>query len=767
MLCDVSELSSLLAGSENIEHFLQRTALMVATHLDAHVCSIYLYEEASEELVLTATMGLNQDAVGRVRMKRGEGLVGTVMDILKPILEKSGENNPNFKYFKEANEDSYTSFLAVPIQRGKERIGVLAVQHEQVDYFNEIDMTALQGIAAQLAGAIENVRLLMNMDRRPHRNSSSELLQRLRFVKVKSASEGCAFGLSVPFVKGGYSSLYVNSDDDKDLTIEDFHRAVKVTGDQLCDLQKRISEHLPEAASLIFESHQMILKDEGFIRRVGDTMCEGIGVTEAVRRAAKYYIQIFSSSAHSYMTEKTEDIEDLAKRIIGNLRPDLTEVHSPMAGRIVIAQDLYPSDILRLAVEDVRAVILVSGGMTSHIAILSRSLQIPLVIAEQAELLHLPKGIPILVDADIGNVYIDPSVDIIETFEKKKKVQQRVTHLAQSISARTETRDGTPIQLMANINILGELAIAQALQVDGIGLYRTEFPFLVRSNFPSEEEQFLVYRRVFSAMPGRRTVIRTLDLAGDKIIPFLDKPRESNPQLGLRSTRFMLAHKDIFQQQLRAILRAAAGHEICGIMFPLISSLDEFLQARKCLDECMDELASQGLSYHETPQVGMMVELPAIVEIADDVAEEADFSSIGTNDFVQYMLAADRNNEQVESYYQPYHPSVLRALKRVVDAHVCRGKDISVCGETAHEFDYLRFLVGIGVKSLSVDPRFIPSIRRSLADFDMEEACCYAEALLSKKTISGVFEEIDEYHVLSYPPEHSHGSCHASRYRDR
>jgi len=766
MLCDISELSSLLAGSENIDHFFQRTVIMVAAHLDAHVCSIYLYEDTSDELVLKTTMGLNQKAVGRVRMKRGEGLVGTAMDQLQPVLERSGKSNPKFKYFRETNEDRYESFLAVPIQRGKERIGVLVVQHEQPDYFNGTDVMALQGIAAQLAGAIENARILINMGRKTQKNPPSELLERLRFIKAKSASEGCAFGLSVPIVKGGYSDPPVNGDDDKDLTIEDFHRAVKVTGGQLRDLQTRLSESLPEAASLIFEAHQMILKDEGFIKRVDTAVGEGTGVAEAVRCAAEYYIQIFSSSTHSYMVEKIEDIKDLAMRIIGNLKPDLAEMYSPMAGRIVIAQDLYPSDILRLAAEDVRAVILVSGGVTSHLAILSRSLQIPLVIAEQPELLHIPRGIPIIIDADIGNIYIDPSVDIIETFEKKNEVQQKVTQLAQSIRTRTETGDGTPIQLMANINILGELAIAQELQVEGIGLYRTEFPFLVRSNFPSEEEQFLIYRRVFSAMPGRKVVVRTLDLAGDKILPFLNKPRESNPQLGLRSTRFLLKYRDIFQQQLRAILRAAAGHELCGIMFPLVSSLDEFRQARKCLEECMHELASQGLSYHETPQVGMMVELPAIVEIADDVAEEADFSSIGTNDFVQYILAADRTNEQVDNYYQPYHPSVLRSLKRIVDAHVRRGKDISVCGEAAHELDYLRFLVGIGVKILSVDPRFVPSIQRSLADLDMEEARYYAAELLSKNTVSGVLETIKEYNALSYPPEYSHGSCHASLYRD-
>ena len=377
LLYDISELAAILTGSENIEHFLHRTVEVVARHLDADVCSIYLYEDRAKELVLKATVGLNQAAVGRIRMKLGEGLVGTTMERLQPIREGSGSRNPRFKYFEEADEDRFESFLAVPIQRGVEKIGVLVVQHEKVDYFGEMDVMALRAIAAQLAGAIENARLLIDLERGIEIPSDADIIENLRFVKGKSAVEGYAYAPSNILRKKYDRLLTDDHGSDPGDTVDDFHRAIDMTIEQLRELQKSVSKRLPESASLIFTAHFMILKDESFINKIKAHIADGMSPSDAVRSIARFYISIFSSSAHTYMREKVVDIEDLANRILNNLRQKPGREVALPAGRIVIAPDLYPSDVLKFATEDVKGIIFVSGGVTSHVSIIARSLQIP------------------------------------------------------------------------------------------------------------------------------------------------------------------------------------------------------------------------------------------------------------------------------------------------------------------------------------------------------------------------------------------------------
>lgn len=754
MLCDMSEIASLLAGSENMESFFNHTVVMVAEHLHVPLCSIYIYDDETRELVLKAALGLNPRSIEQERVKLGEGPVGTAMKTLDPILEGSVRTNQNYKYYEEADEGAYESLLAVPIGRGDERIGVIVVQHDQRDYFSELDVTALRGIASQLAGVIANARLLMSMERKPGPTPMEDIFHRLRFVKGKSGSEGYAHGLSAPFDKRNSVRLYdtIRPDDDR-ATREDFYRSLKQTSDQLKDLQGGFFQRLPEAASLIFDAHHMILKDEGFSRRVMEHMDEGQGAAESVRLAALHYIKAFSSSSYDYLREKVVDIEDLALRIIENLLPKTARESYSMAGRIVIADVLYPSDILWLAAEEVRGTVLVGGGTTSHIAILSRSLQLPLVITDNRELLMIPRGTPLLVDADQGNLYVHPSADVITTFQQKQETRQSLESLAESVTETTTTRDGEPVEIMANINLLGELPIARELKARGVGLYRTEFPFLVRSGLPSEEEQYAIYRRVFVDMEGRPVVIRALDLAGDKVLPYMKSHKEENPQLGLRSIRFLFENPDIFEQQLRAILRAAAGFERVGILFPLISSIDEFEEARQCVENCIADLRRQKVPHHPSPALGPMVELPALVEIIDDMARKADFASIGTNDFVQYMLAADRANDRVVRYYQPWHPAVLRGLQKIVSAFNNQGKEISLCGELAHECEFIPFLIGIGIRVLSVDPRFIPSVQQCLKETDLGEARCFADAVLAESTVEHVLARVRnaESHEESAP----------------
>jgi len=748
LLCDISELVALLTSSEDIQNFLQRTVEMIARHMDADVCSIYLYDEISGDLVLDATIGLNPTAIGNVRMKNGEGLVGTTLANLKPLNEGCARRHPAFKYFEEVDEDPFDSFLAVPILRGDEKIGVLVVQHKERDYFDDVDVRVMRGIASQLAGAVGNARLLIEGTLQKKSEAHDyRAAESLRFIRGKMAAGGHAFGPAFVLEKG-HAGLLDAHQDERDENSEqsraDFHRAIQATADQLKEYQERFARRLPESAALIFSAHLMILKDVRFMREMEKRISQGTPPAAAIRAVARHYMDLFSASVHAHIREKANDVQDLAGRILKNLRSK-DETHQTLrANRIVIARELYPSDILRLASENVKGIILVSGGVTSHVAILARSLQIPLMIADEPQLLGIAEDTPVIMDAENGRIYVKPDEEVVREYESEDRAPLSQEILSQAVSPETYTLDGVRIQLLANINLLHDLMLAHELKAEGIGLYRSEFPFLIRSAVPSEEEQFFIYQRLFDGMPGKDITIRTLDIGGDKLLAYQDLKSEANPELGLRAIRFCLSHREIFHQQLRAILRAAASTRTVRIMFPLISSLDEFQQARQAVYDCLQALEKEQLPHHPHPLIGVLVELPSIVEIIDEFAAEADFLSIGTNDFVQYMLAVDRTNEKVAGYYQPYHPAVLRSLAKMVKAADAQNKKISVCGELAHDQDYIPFLLGVGVRILSVYPKFLPLVQNIVSNLKISEAEAYAQRLLSEPTIQGVHRTVEE-----------------------
>jgi len=304
---------------------------------------------------------------------------------------------------------------------------------------------------------------------------------------------------------------------------------------------------------------------------------------------------------------------------------------------------------------------------------------------------------------------------------------------------------------MANINLLRDVVVAQELNAEGIGLYRTEFPFMIRSGFPDEEEQYLIYRRLVDGMGRKPVTIRTLDVGGEKRLGYHDHGEDANPELGLRSIRFSLRYPDVFQQQLRAILRAGADTTELRIMFPMISSLDEFRKARAMVDACTDDLRNRSIPCHRRPGIGMMVELPAVLEAAEEFSREVDFFSIGSNDFIQYMLAADRGNKSVASYYCPHHPAVLRGIARLVRTAQAHDRPVSVCGEMAHQKQYIPFLLGVGVRSLSVDPHYLADLHDFIQTLSVPSMQREAEALLAESSIEGVTERLRQFGRITAP----------------
>jgi len=511
-----------------------------------------------------------------------------------------------------------------------------------------------------------------------------------------------------------------------------------LTNQQLEKLQERIAERLPESAALIFMAHLMILKDAQFTGRILALIRDGIPATQAVREVARHYIGLFGASTNAYLQDKVKDIEDLAGRLLKNLTGQSWDDQGLYERQVVIAPALYPSEVLKFAAEGAAGIVLISGGVSSHVSILARSLSLPLVIAGYPGLLDVAQDTPVLMDAEQGNVYVNPDQESVTRFAVRNLARKTATEHAGAMLPETRTKDGQRVYLRANINLLSELETARELKAEGIGLYRTEFPFLIRTAFPSEEDEYRVYRRLCDGMPGGVVTLRTLDIGGDKLPSYWENTGEPNPQLGLRSIRFSLSHPEQFRQQLRAMLRAGADTPALRIMFPMIMSLDEFRQVRAILDDILRSLAGEGAPHHTAPALGVMIEVPAVVEIIDDLAKEADFLSIGTNDLVQYLLGVDRMNALVAYAYRPEHPAVLRTLKRLSAAARKAGKEISVCGEMASDRDLLPFLLGVGIRHLSVDPHRLPVLQRQIGEITTEGARAYAERLLAESSLEGV-----------------------------
>ncbi|MFH1155073.1 MAG: phosphoenolpyruvate--protein phosphotransferase [Pseudomonadota bacterium] len=744
LLCDAGNMFALLSGVSSTQNVLQRCVSLVAKHLGAEVCSIYLLDTAMKKLILRATTGLNPASVNTIQMNVGEGLVGKAMQEMLPVIEDNASRNPNFKYFPDANEESFECFMAIPILRGTERIGVLVVQRRQPHKFSTDEAMVLRSIASQLAIVIGNARMLLSLTEKdgPEKPTVPALP---KIIPARVASRGLALGKAIiaeqnpilEMLRGDTNLPEPTSHTAGNNETLRLENAIDLTIRQIEDMERQISKRLPEAVTLIFDAHIMILKDKGFSGRMLELTRQGTSALRAVMETARHYIHLFRSSKNDYLHEKVADVEDITLRLMEHLDDTAGQEGAGHEKGIYIARDLLPSDVVTLSVRETAGIVLTGGGITSHAAILARSLQIPMLIVDAAGLQFLPDKTTLILDAEVGNLYVDPETKIIQQF--RERIQA-----GQSLEPVPDTPDSLlkGVTLMANINLLSELDLAIRLKASGIGLYRSEFPFLVRNSLPSEAEQARIYAILFSTMKDREVTIRTLDVGGDKLLSYFDNAGEANPELGLRSIRFSFRYPEVFEEQIRAIL-ISAGNADLRIMFPMISSLDEFSRARETVVRCFDGLRRQNRAPARMPRIGMMIELPSVLEVLEEFIMEADFFSIGTNDFVQYMLAADRTNTRVVDYYCPWHPSVLRALARIAEGVLGSNKDLSVCGEMAKEKDFIPFFMGIGIRKLSVDPLHLTSVRKCVANWSLEGAQRYTKLLLRESTVSGTRRVID------------------------
>ena len=747
LICDVAELAGMFEKSSSLTTFLDSTVGMVAWHMKAAVCSIYLVAEGSDELVLSATQGLSSDAVGTLKLKIGEGITGRAVKELRAIREGRGSTNLSFKYIPGIHEDKYEAFLAVPIVRGVVRIGALVVQDPEPDYFTKNDEKALKAITGQLATTIENARLLLSLrDTEEPSGDVPSFGDLPEFIQGQSTSDGIAIGQTTIIIQQPLNLSEYGHILNETISIDRFNQALLETEKELEALQTALGTEHEDIAGLIFSAHLLMLKDDGFSGAMVNSMIDGVPAVQAVMETVNSYVDLFSKSNNPRLQEKVQDVLDLGHRLLLNLQSEDREVHD-YKGQVIIAKDLMPSDVVRFAVQRAEGIVLLRRGLTSHISILARSMQIPMIQTDKVSLEHVKDGTPIILDASQGTVFINPGDEARIRYENLIETSENLESIASQMDSETFSTDGIKISILSNINILSDLDIARTLKAEGVGLYRSEFPFIIRDSFPTEEEQCRIYSRVYEKFPQGEITLRTLDIGGDKLASYAQDVEEENPFLGLRGLRYSLRHPEIFKQQLRAMLRA--GHERkVKILFPLVSSTDEFLQASEIVQECITELQNEEHTFNDSPELGVMIELPCAVEMVNELAAISDFLSIGSNDLTQYMLAVDRTNDQVSHMYLEHHPAVLRALDRISRAGVRYGKAVSICGEMATRPEMIPFLLGIGIRNISVNPRSMPSVHTQIKSLSIADAELHARNLLSQGSVKDVEAHLSDVSLL-------------------
>jgi phosphotransferase system, enzyme I, PtsP len=713
-----------MAGAGTAEERLHRVVGIISDDMAVEVCSVYV-RRAGDVLELFATQGLLPTAVHQTRLRVGEGLVGDIAARARPLATADAQSHPSFAFRPETGEEIYRTLMGVPILRAGRVIGVVVVQSRASREHTEEEIETLQTVAMVLAELISGGGLI----------GRSEFIDEASIALVPRRLDGSRISLGLGM---GFAVMHQPRFNIGQLVAEDPAAEQQRLRHALAEMQGALDDMLA-ATDLarggehrdILETYRMIAQDAGWVTRIDNTIKAGLTAEAAVQRVQNELRARLSQSPDRYLRERVQDLEDLANRLLQHLLgANGTAMDAALPEEVVVvARSMGPAQLLDYGRARLRGLVLEEGSPTAHVAVVARALDIPIVGNVRDALGRIESGSRVIVDGDNAQVHVRPGEDIQQTFRASIEArEQRKAVYASQRDLRAVTLDGERVKLNINSGLMGDSQYLKGTGADGIGLYRTEIPFMTQSSFPDVETQQQLYREVVTGAGRKPVVFRTLDIGGDKVLPYWDTAGEENPAMGWRAIRVSLDRPAMLRQQLRALIRTSVGREL-RVMFPMIAQVTEFDAARRILDMELRREEQRGGTMPKRLRVGAMLEVPALIFQLPALLRRVDFISVGSNDLIQFMFASDRGNQRIAERYDPLSPLVFSFLRYIVDTCRSARVPVSLCGEMAGRPLDAMALIGLGFRDISVSPPAVGPVKAMIRSLSVAPLADYLDSL--------------------------------------
>ncbi|WP_374961249.1 phosphoenolpyruvate--protein phosphotransferase [Spongiibacter tropicus] len=711
-----------------LEIIVQRVAEVMGTE----VCTVYLRNPETGRLVFAANQGLNPELIGKISLSPDEGLVGQVARREEPLNLDHAEKHPNFLFLPGIGEEHYHSFLGAPIIHQREVLGVLVVQQKDSRRFDEDEEAFLVTAAAQLAGVIAHARATGSISQKADSVAASAIFKGI------AGAPGVAIGRAVIVVPSAdLNSVPRRRTEEPDAEIKAFQQALDAVREDIRQLGEKLKGQLSSEELALFDVYLRILDDSAWLSEIVDKIREGEWAQGALAQVVNGHANAFETMEDAYFRDRATDIKDLGRRVLGYLQASNERDTEYPPDTILVGEELTASMLGEVPREHLVGMVSVRGSSNSHVAILARAMGIPTVMGASDLPYTQIEHASLIVDGYSGLVHYNPTAEVYEHF---RVLSDEDIALNQGLEALrdlpSETLDGHRMPLWVNTGLMADVVRSLDRGAEGVGLYRTEIPFLLRERFPSEEEQRVIYREQLLAFAPLPVTMRTLDVGGDKALPYFPI-EEENPFLGWRGIRVTLDHPEIFLVQVRAMLKASEGLDNLRIMLPMISNVQELDEALELIRRAYNELLEDGWDL-SMPPIGVMVEVPAAVYQAQQLARRVDFLSVGSNDLTQYLLAVDRNNTRVADLYHAYHPAVMECLLTVVRAAHAEGKPVGICGELAGDPGAVLLLMAMGYDMLSMNDSSLLKVKAVVRGARYSELSDLLERVMKSDTADEV-----------------------------
>lgn len=697
MLAALRGIVQAVNAAGNLQAALDIIVERIAQVMGTEVCTVYLRNPESGRLIFMANQGLNPDLIGKASLAADEGLVGQVARREEPLNLDHAEKHPNFLLLPGIGEEQYHSFLGAPIIHQREVLGVLVVQQKDSRRFDEEEEAFLVTMSAQLAGVLAHARATGSISTTQDSVTASALFKGI------AGAPGVAIGQAVVVVPSAeLHAVPKRRSEDAEAELAAFEQALHAVRSDIRELSGKLTGQLSPEELALFDVYLRILDDGAWLSEVVAKIREGEWAQGALAQVVTGHINTFEMMDDPYFKDRATDIKDLGRRVLSYLQASNERAADYPADTILVGEELTASMLGEVPREKLVGMVSVRGSSNSHVAILARAMGIPTVMGASDLPYTQIEHASLVVDGYSGYVHYNPTPEVSEHFRALLEEDQAMSQGLEALrDLPSETLDGHRMPLWVNTGLMADVARSLDRGAEGVGLYRTEIPFLLRERFPSEEEQRIIYREQLLAFAPLPVTMRTLDIGGDKALPYFPIDEE-NPFLGWRGIRVTLDHPEIFLVQVRAMLKASSGLDNLRIMLPMISNVQEVDEALGLVGRAFDELVEDGWDI-SLPPIGVMVEVPAAVYQARQLARRVDFLSVGSNDLTQYLLAVDRNNTRVADLYHAYHPAVLGSLRSVVQAAHAEGKPVGICGELAGDPGAVLLLAAMGYDMLSMN----------------------------------------------------------------